>query len=233
MSFPDTVPPLQRGPDLLGLPPQDRRLRIGLVGGGRIAKVQSMAMRLSDRWDIVAGVFSSDAKASHEKGREWHLPANRVYASYEEMAERETARPDGIEAVAITTPNDNHHHAVCTFVDAGIDVFCEKPLTTTLDDAVDLVKRVRRSGLVFCLAHAYAAHAMVRQAKAIVAIPASSAASARCMSNTRRNGCLRKRSSRCGTCVGGKTQPAPARPPAQPTSARMRITSPASLPASR
>jgi predicted dehydrogenase len=84
------------------------------------------------------------------------------------MAAMEAARPDGIEAVAITTPNDSHYDAACCFIAAGIDVFCEKPLTTTLHDAVDLVQRVRQAGVTFAVAHAYAAHATIRQAKALV-----------------------------------------------------------------
>lgn len=169
MSAADLISPFARGPHLLGFPTPDRRLRIGIVGGGRISKVQTLAMRLSDRWDVIAGAFSSDLETSRKAGKTWHISPDRTYATYREMAEKEAKRSDGIEAVAIATPNHTHYDVARVFIDAGIDVFCEKPLTTTLEDALLLRKCVHQSGLVFMVAHAYSGHAMVRQAKAMIA----------------------------------------------------------------
>ena len=84
------------------------------------------------------------------------------------MAQAESARPDGIEAVAIVTPNHMHGPAIRAFLDAGIHVICDKPLTTTLDEARDLAAQVRRSGLVFVLTHNYTGYPLVRQARAMV-----------------------------------------------------------------
>jgi predicted dehydrogenase len=150
-------------------PAAQRRLRIGMVGGGRIARVQAMAIRLSNRWDLVAGALSSDPATARALGVEWELPPERAYESYQAMAAAEAARPDGVDAVAIATPNLSHHPIARAFLDAGIDVVCDKPLTTTLEDALDLVRRTRAAGLIFGVTHAYAAYPMVRQARALIA----------------------------------------------------------------
>ncbi|SEF15288.1 Predicted dehydrogenase [Rhizobiales bacterium GAS191] len=151
-------------------PPPRRRLRLGMVGGGRgyIGRVHADGAKLSDRWEVVAGALSSDPATAEATGAEWMLPVDRIYMNFHDMAECEAARPDGIEAVAITTPNSSHHEACVAFLDKGIDVICDKPLTTRLADALDLVERQRRTGLVFGVTHAFAAFAMVRQAREMV-----------------------------------------------------------------
>src|SRR5688500_12760659 len=128
---------------LMRLPAAKRRLRLGVVGGGRgafIGEVHALGAKLSNRWDVVAGALSSDPDVALASGQDWLLPSDRVYASYVEMAEREARRPDGIDAVAITTPNFNHYEICVAFMDRGIDIICDKPLTTTLADALDLVE---------------------------------------------------------------------------------------------
>jgi predicted dehydrogenase len=158
-------------PDAPRFAPPARRLRLGFVGGGRgsfIGEVHANGARLSNRFDIVAGALSSHPETARQSGADWLLPPDRVYTSYREMAEREASRTDGIKAVAITTPNDTHHPIAAAFLDKGIDVICDKPLTSALGDALDLVERQRRSGMVFAVTYAYAAHAMVRQARAMV-----------------------------------------------------------------
>lgn len=153
-------------------PPPRRRLRLGMVGGGHgafIGRVHAMGARISDRYEIVAGCLSSSPEVARTSGREWLLADDRIYTDYRVMAEREAERPDGIEVVAITTPNSTHHPIACAFLERGVDVICDKPLTTRLADALDLVERVRRSGLIFGVTHAFAAYPMVRQAKAMVA----------------------------------------------------------------
>jgi predicted dehydrogenase len=151
-------------------PPSRRRLRLGMVGGagGFIGPLHADGARLSGRWAIVAGALSSNPERALAAGQDWSLPADRTYRSYAEMAATESARPDAIDAVAITTPNDTHHPISVAFLERGIDVICDKPLTTTLADALDLVARQQRTGLVFGVTHGFAAFAMVRQAREMV-----------------------------------------------------------------
>ena len=144
-----------------------RRLRLGIVGGGRISTTQGAAARLTNRWDVVAGALSSDPEKALQRGADWHLPEARCYASFREMARAEAARSDGVDAVMITTPNHLHYDAACAFVDAGIDVICDKPLTNDLEEARDLFAR---SGAgVFAVGYVMSCFAMVRQAREIVA----------------------------------------------------------------
>ncbi len=149
-----------------------RRLRLGMVGGGEgafIGGVHRMAARLDDRWELVAGSFSRDAERGARSAAALHVAPDRAYADWREMARAEAARPDGIDAVAIVTPNASHHAIARAFLDAGIHVICDKPLTTTLDDARDLVRAVAASGRVFALTHNYTGYPMVRHARAMVA----------------------------------------------------------------
>jgi predicted dehydrogenase len=148
------------------------RLRLGMVGGGEgafIGGVHRMAARLDGRWELVAGAFQSDPGRSRAFGASLGLDSARCYGDYTEMAKAEAARPDRIDAVAIVTPNHVHHPAAKAFLDAGIPVICDKPLTTKLTDALDLAARVGRSGLPFILTHNYSGYPMVRQARASVA----------------------------------------------------------------
>ena len=153
------------------LPRPSRRLRLGIVGGGRgafIGEIHAMGARLSDCWEIVAGALSSDPANAKASAADWYIPGERAYTNWVEMAEREAARQDGIEAVAITTPNYLHHDVARAFLDHGIDVICDKPLTTNLADAIDLVQRTRQTGLVFGVTYTFAAYPMVRQAREMV-----------------------------------------------------------------
>src|ERR1700727_2642470 len=111
------------------------RLRVGMVGGGRnafIGAVHRMAMRLDDLIELKAGALSSDAENARASGADIGLAADRSYSDYREIAAREAARPDGIEAVVIVTPNHLHFPVAKAFLEAGIDVICDKPLSTTL-----------------------------------------------------------------------------------------------------
>jgi predicted dehydrogenase len=148
-----------------------RRLRLGMVGGGQgafIGAVHRIAARLDDRYEVVAGALSSDPERARASAAELRIAPERAYGSFEEMAVREAARDDGVDVVAIVTPNHVHHPAAKAFLEAGIHVICDKPMTTTLEDAVDLVQTVRRTGLVFGLTHNYTGHPMVREARARV-----------------------------------------------------------------
>jgi len=148
-----------------------RRLRVGMVGGGRdafIGAVHRMAARLDDGIVLVAGALSSDPERSRLSGADLGLAPERCYGAYEEMAETEAGREDGIEAVVIVTPNHLHAPVARAFLDRGIDVICDKPLSATLAEAEDLVRRAERSGLVFAVTLNNTGYAMVREAREMV-----------------------------------------------------------------
>ena len=148
------------------------RLKLGMVGGGDgafIGGVHRMAARLDGRWDLVAGAFSSDAARSRAFGRSLGLADDRCYGDWQSMARGEAARADRIDAVAIVTPNHMHHGPAKAFLEAGVAVICDKPLTTTLTDALDLADTVARTGAPLVLTHNYSGYAMVRQMRAMVA----------------------------------------------------------------
>ena len=148
---------------------QNRRLRLGMIGGGPggfIGAVHRIAARLDDRYELVAAALSSDAERSLAGAKELNIP--RAYRNFEEMAASESKRPDGVEVVSIVTPNNLHYAPAKEFLAAGIHVICDKPLTTTLGDALELAEMVKRTGLVFGVTHNYTGHPMVRQAREMV-----------------------------------------------------------------
>ncbi len=148
------------------------RIRLGMVGGGQgafIGAVHRIAARLDDHYELVAGALASDPQRAKASGRELGLKEDRAYGSYEEMAKREARLKDGIEAVAIVTPNHMHFPVAREFLKRGIHVICDKPLTTTLRDAKKLAQLVEKSGKVFVLTHNYTGYPMVRQAREMAA----------------------------------------------------------------
>ena len=149
-----------------------RRLRLGMVGGGRgafIGAVHRMAARLDDAYELVAGALSSDPERAAASAADLRLPPERSYAAFEAMAAAEAARADGAEVVAIVTPNHLHMPAALAFLTAGMDVICDKPLAATPEEAEALAAAVARSGRVFALTYNNTGHAMVRQAREMVA----------------------------------------------------------------
>lgn len=150
-------------------PGLSRRLRLGVVGGGRIARTQAMAARMSDRWDVVAGTFSSNPANASARAAEWHVAERRSYGSFAEMAEREADRADGVEAVMITTPNNPHCAAATSFLEAGIDVLCDKPLANEIEEAETLVSRARETACAFGVSYVMSCYPMVREGRAIAA----------------------------------------------------------------
>ena len=147
-------------------------LKLGMVGGGQgafIGAVHRIAARIDDQFELVAGALSSDPERAMISAREIGLADERAYSSYEEMARAEAARPDGIEAVSIVTPNNVHAPAARAFLDAGIHVICDKPMTITVTEARELVDLVAKTGKIFCLTHNYTGYPMIRQARAMVA----------------------------------------------------------------
>ncbi len=148
-----------------------RRLRLGMVGGGRgafIGGVHRIAARLDDRYELVAGALASDPDRAKASAADLHIARDRAYGSFAEMAAAEADREDGIDAVSIVTPNHVHFAAAKAFLEAGIHVICDKPLTTDLSDAEALAGLVEQTGLVFSLTHNYTGYPMVRQARDMV-----------------------------------------------------------------
>jgi predicted dehydrogenase len=148
-----------------------RRLRLGMVGGGEgafIGGVHRIAARLDDRYELVAGAFSSTEEKSKASAAALGVAPERAYGSFEAMARGERQRQDSIDVVSIVTPNHVHFAAAKAFLEAGFHVICDKPLTTTLDDALKLAGIVKASGKVFVLTHNYTGHPMIRQARAMV-----------------------------------------------------------------
>ena len=146
-----------------------RRLRLGVVGGGRIAPVHAAAAHGSGAWEVAAGVLSREREVNRRKGAEWRLDPERVYPDPAAMAAAESGRPDGIDAVAVTTPNRSHYEICRRFLDAGVHVVCDKPLTTTSGEAADLVERARSRGRLLGVTYPAAGFPMVREAREIVA----------------------------------------------------------------
>jgi predicted dehydrogenase len=146
-----------------------RRIRLGMVGGGEgafIGAVHRIAARLDDHYELVAGALSSEPARALRSAEAIGLP--RAYADYATMAREEAARPDGIEAVAIVTPNDQHAPAAEAFLRAGVHIICDKPVTTTLADARRLKALVQETGRLFAVTHNYTGYPMVRHARQLV-----------------------------------------------------------------
>jgi predicted dehydrogenase len=148
-----------------------RRLRLAVIGGGPgsfIGAMHRTAARIDDRYELVAGALSSDAERSRAYGAAIGLPSDRAYAGGMDLLDGEAAHPEGADVVAVMTPNDTHHLYASGALERGFDVISDKPMTNTLDEALDLLAKVRASGLVYCLTHNYTGYPLVRQARAMV-----------------------------------------------------------------
>ena len=148
------------------------RIRLGMVGGGNdafIGGVHRFASRLDDRYELVAGALSSTPQKARASGAVLSLDPARTYDDFKAMAIREARLEDGIEAVAIVTPNHVHYAAAREFLKRGIHVICDKPLTSTLPEARKLVKAAERSSALFVLTHNYTGYPLIRQAREIIA----------------------------------------------------------------
>ncbi|MGA2794267.1 MAG: Gfo/Idh/MocA family oxidoreductase [Roseiarcus sp.] len=147
------------------------RIRLGMVGGGEgafIGAVHRLAARMDGHYELVAGALSSTPEKARRSGAALGLPADRIYDDFEAMAKAESKRPDGIEAVSIVTPNHMHAGPAYAFLSAGIDVICDKPLTTSLAEAKKLKAAVEKSGRIFALTHNYTGYPLVRRAREMV-----------------------------------------------------------------
>jgi len=143
-------------------------LKYGMVGGGPgafIGDVHRKAIAMDGKAELVAGAFSSTLERTKETGLALGLAEDRLYASYTEMAEKEAAREDGIDFVAIVTPNFMHYDNAKAFLQKGISVVCEKPLTFTVAEAEDLKKLAADNGCLFGVTYTYTGHVMAREAR--------------------------------------------------------------------
>ena len=149
------------------------RIRYGMVGGGQgafIGAVHRLAARIDDHYEFVAGALSADPDKALASGHELGLSDDRIYSDYKVMAKRETRRKDGIEAVSIVTPNHMHFPVAKAFIEVGIHVICDKPLSLNLKEAKQLEALLKKHPkVIFALTHNYSGYPMIRQAQAMVA----------------------------------------------------------------
>ena len=151
--------------------PHTRQLLAGMVGGGSgadIGKTHRHAMRLDGQFDLRAGVFGRDPRQSAALAGQLGVPEDRTYRDYRHMADAEADREDAVDVVVVATPNDSHFEIARTFLEAGISVVCEKPLTRDSATAAELVHVAAANGVVLAVPHCYSAYAMVRQAARMV-----------------------------------------------------------------
>lgn len=151
----------------------DRKLRMGMVGGGKgscIGPVHRMAALMHGRIELVCGAFSSTRIKSRESGNEYGLPESRLYGTYREMFRKEAKLPEAerMDFVTVVTPNNMHYPIAMAALDAGYHVVCDTPMTVSLDEAVNLKRKIEKTGQLFCLTHAYTGYPMVRQARRLV-----------------------------------------------------------------
>ncbi len=150
----------------------NRRIRLGMVGGGQgafIGAVHRLAARMDDQYEFVAGALASTPEKALASGQELGLAADRIYKDYQSMAAAECKRPDGIEAVSIVTPNHMHFPVAKCFLQAGINVICDKPLVNSSAEAAALQELVQTKGLIFAVTYNYSGYPMVRQAREMIA----------------------------------------------------------------
>ena len=148
-----------------------RKIRIGMVGGGEgafIGGVHRIALRLDGHYDLVAGCFSSNFDNSKKTGSKIGLSEERIYKTFEEMAEKESDRSDGIDVVSIVTPNHLHVPVAKIFAEKGINIICDKPLAYSSKEANSLKDLVENKKLIFALTHNYTGYPMVRHARSLI-----------------------------------------------------------------
>lgn len=147
-----------------------RKIRMGMVGGGQgsfIGAVHRIAANLDGQIELVCGCFSSRPENSLATGQSLFLPDNRIYASYQEMIEKEATLPEGerMDFVSIVTPNHVHFGPAMMALEHGFHVVLDKPMTYTLDEAKQLRDKVKETGKLFMLTHTYTAYPMVKEAR--------------------------------------------------------------------
>ena len=151
----------------------NRKLRMGLVGGGQgafIGRVHATAAVLDNRAALVAGALSSDAAKAKASAPDYDIAPERAYGSYQEMVKAESALPKDkrIDFVSVATPNHTHFEIAKAFAQAGFNVMCDKPMTFDLKQAEELAELVKKTGVVFALTHNYTGYPLVRQSREMV-----------------------------------------------------------------
>lgn len=147
-----------------------RKIRMGMVGGGRgafIGSVHRIAAAIDGHIELVCGAFSADPEKSRLSGEDLYLPADRVYGSYQEMIEKEKALPEGVrmDFIAIVTPNHVHYGPAKMALENGFHVVCDKPISFNMEEALELEALVKKTGLLFALTHNYTGYPMVKHAR--------------------------------------------------------------------
>lgn len=148
-----------------------KKLRLGMVGGGQgafIGAVHRLSARMDDKYEFVAACLSSTAEKAEISAKEIGLDLNRSYPDYKTMAEKESQRDDGVEVVSIVTPNHMHAGPAIEFLNKGIHVICDKPMTATMDDAHELMRAIKSSKAHFFLTHNYSGYPVIREMRSLV-----------------------------------------------------------------
>ena len=147
-----------------------KKLKLGMVGGGSgafIGEVHRIASRIDDRFELVAGAFSSNPEKAQASGRDIGIADERNYKDYLEMVEKELIREDKIDAVAIVTPNHMHHPIAKAFMEKGFNIICDKPLAMNVNQCEELIKCKKDNNVLFALTHNYTGYPMIRNARAL------------------------------------------------------------------
>jgi predicted dehydrogenase len=147
------------------------KLRYGMVGGGSgafIGEAHLRSINIDGKAELVAGCFSRSFEKTKERGRELGLSEDRCYATFEEMAQAEAAREDGIDFVVVVTPNVSHYSICKAFLEAGIHVSCDKPLAVSVAQAEELESLANEKGLLFLVTYTYMGHVTAKHAREII-----------------------------------------------------------------
>jgi predicted dehydrogenase len=148
-----------------------KRLRLGMIGGGQgafIGAVHRLSARIDDKYEFLAGCLSSTPEKAELSAKELGLDLTRSYPDYKTMAEQESQRDDGVEVVSIVTPNHMHAGPAIEFLNKGIHVICDKPMTATMDDAHELMRAIKSSKAHFFLTHNYSGYPVIREMRSLV-----------------------------------------------------------------
>ena len=148
-----------------------KKLRLGMIGGGQgafIGAVHRLSARMDDKYEFLAGCLSSTPEKAELSAKELGLDLTRSYPDYKTMAEQESQRDDGVEVVSIVTPNHMHAGPAIEFLNKGIHVICDKPMTATMDDAHELMRAIKSSKAHFFLTHNYSGYPVIREMRSLV-----------------------------------------------------------------
>ncbi len=147
------------------------KIKLGMVGGGEgafIGEVHRIAARMDERFHLCAGALCSDPERSIKSALDLGLPEDRSYSDYKEMAISESQRDDGINFVSIVTPNHLHHPIAKAFLEVGINVICDKPMTMNSEEAQELIDISESSDLIFAVTYNYSGYPLIREAREII-----------------------------------------------------------------